>query len=240
MADTDTKAAELAASVRLLPARAGSGSAAARRVRDAWQQAEPIMRAQASVLLRAEGVPVEAGGEALDAVTLPRSLALPVLASEEDWSEVEPDAANAVADSVLQRLASAGYEIKDLSTLDVIASAWLPGPPGSDVPARQIERVAQLLSVRPLLAADMLVAEGLARAAHRASLRDRHGLATPEEIKRAIAGMTYAQVTATAGYSKTLLSRWTTGIRRITDEAALWVHQQLEDKEGAWHPVKRT
>lgn len=230
----DVTTSDLIAAARALPAVAGY-AAGARRLRAAWERAPALARSQAALLLGDVSLPAD-----LAADRLPRALALATLASAEDWADLPPAEATAQAAGVLRRLEAAGFPVADLSPLDAVAAAWLPGPAGAATHTDMIAHAAALTAAdapAPAAAdapapAAVSLARALLAAARRAWLAERHGLALPEEFRRAFAGMSLSEAVAESRIAKATLSRVLNGLRRATDDSALWVLRRLEDREG--------
>lgn len=225
---------DLVAAIRGLPANAGPGTGAARRLRAAWERAPALARSQAALLLLADGGSLPFG---LTADRLPRALALATLASAEEWAGSSPAEAEAQAVGVLRRLEAAGFPVADLAPLDAVAAAWLPGPAGAGTHTAMIAHAADLVAGDPPTSAATSLARGLLAAARRAWLAERHGLALPDEFRRAFAGMSLSEAVAASGIAKATLSRVMNGQRRTTDAAALWILRRLEERE---EPDKKT
>ena len=222
----DVTTSDLIAAARALPAVAGY-AAGARRLRAAWERAPALARSQAALLLGDVSLPAD-----LAADRLPRALALATLASAEDWADLPPAEATAQAAGVLRRLEAAGFPVADLSPLDAVAAAWLPGPAGAATHTDMIAHAAALTAADAPAPAAVSLARALLAAARRAWLAERHGLALPEEFRRAFAGMSLSEAVAESRIAKATLSRVLNGLRRATDDSALWVLRRLEDREG--------
>lgn len=219
---------DLIAAIRGLPVGIGPATGAARRLRAAWERAPALARSQAALLLT-DGGALPFG---LTADRLPRVLALATLASAEEWAGLDPAEADAQAAGVLRRLEAGGYPVADLAPLDAVAAAWLPGPAGAGTHTAMIAHAADLIAGDPPTLAAASLARRLLAAARRAWLAERHGLALPEEFRRAFAGMSLSEAVAASGIAKATLSRVLNGQRRGTDDAALWILRRLEAREG--------
>lgn len=223
-------AVDLAAVLRAVPPGASSASGAVRRARAAWEGASKFVRAQTAVLLAADPrggeEPLAPGGDPLPVERLPRALALATLASAEDWTALDPAEVDALGAEVLRRLACAGYPVEGLDPIEAVAAASL------DVDGRT--QMGRIMQVDALVSnpANLRLVRAVLRAAYRASRNAHYGLATPSEVRDALEGMTLPQAAQASGCDPASLSRWASGTRRISDDAALWVLRRIEAKNG--------
>lgn len=222
----------------------------ARKAQADFAKAPTLVRSQVVLLAKAgwpAAVAVFEPPEDQGLAPLPFSIAMATLAStaDIDWLGVDAAEASAFAKGVLRKLAACGYRTEGVTRRQVFGSLWLTTEPDPVAAAAPLMRRADALAevaaralsdkeaeVRGKEAVRLMdLSRGLVASVWRRVLHERHGLIAPEDIARAIEGLTYAQITAATGAHAPSISGWIRGQRRVADDAALWLLRRLESRE---------